>query len=295
MSASEKLCLKWNDFQANYCESLRDLRGDQEFADVTIACEGDVQIEAHKIILSASSPFFRNVLKKNKHPHPLLFLKGLKNTLLVSILDFIYDGEVNIAHEDLNEFLAAAEDLKVKGLSEERQIPARIKTVEKTHEVIIPRQETGIKSNKAMIAPEKQPYHQEYVVAEPNIKVESHVQEEDYSIIEYDMEETQIANDSSMIDYQKGEQAEQIERMIEKYGGVWTCKACGKTASQKCNIRSHVETHHLNDFSHHCDICGKSCRSKNALNVHKSTYHRSKPMKNAGDFHSAFTAQNNFQ
>jgi len=292
MSASEKLCLKWNDFQANYCESLRDMRGDQDFADVTLACEGDVQIEAHKIILSASSPFFKNVLKKNKHSHPLIFLKGLKNTLLVSILDFIYDGEVNIAHDDLNEFLAAAEDLKVKGLSEERNISNRTNpAAEKTHGVIIPRQET---SRKTVVVPAKQPFQPEFFEAESNIKMEAHhIEEEDYSIVEYDTQETHVAEDSSMIDYQKGEQAEQIENMIEKYEGVWTCKACGKTASQKCNIRSHVETLHLNYFSHVCDTCGKSCRSKNALNVHKSTYHRNKPMKNAGDFH--FTGQPNFQ
>jgi len=293
MSGSEKLCLKWNDFQANYCQSLRDLRSDQEFADVTIACEGDVQIEAHKIILSASSPFFKSVLKKNKHPHPLLFLKGLKNSLLVSILDFIYDGEVNIAHEDLNEFLVAAEDLKVKGLSEENKIKTFMKPLEKTNEVIIPRLER--KAPKPILVPEndKPVYAQEYVAVQPSVKVENHVEEEDYSIIEYDHidhgEEMQIAND-----YAKGEQAVQIENMIEKYEGVWTCKQCGKTASQKCNIRTHVETHHLNDFSHHCDVCGKSCRSKNALNVHKSTYHRSKPTNNPGDYHSVFPHQSSF-
>merc|ERR1719315_724529 len=138
MSGSEKLCLKWDDFQKNHSESLRDLRGDQEFSDVTLACEGDIQIQAHKIILSASSPFFKSVLMKNKHPHPLLFLKGLKNSLLASILDFIYDGEVNIAHEDLNEFLAAAEDLKVKGLSEENKMPTPINPIRKSNDILIP-------------------------------------------------------------------------------------------------------------------------------------------------------------
>lgn len=298
MGGSEKLCLKWNDFQANYCEALRELRGDEEFSDVTIACD-DVQIEAHKIILSASSPFFKNLLKKNKHPHPLVYLKGLKNSLLVSILDFIYDGEVNIAHEDLNEFLSAAEELKVKGLSEENTGPSRLPGTEKTNSVTVPRELTSKKPFKPAIAPEKQQYPQECAISEPSIKVESHVEaaedysmvashveEEDYSMVEYDAEDLQIAHDSSM--------ADQIESMFEKYEGVWTCKACGKTASQKCNIRSHVETHHLNDFSHHCDICGKSCRSKNALNVHKSTYHRSKPIKSPGDFHSAFPSQHHF-
>ena len=208
MSASEKLCLKWNDFQANYSESLRDLRGDQEFSDVTLACDGDVQIEAHKIILSASSPFFRSILKKNKHPHPLIFLKGLRNALLVSILDFIYDGEVNISHEDLNEFLAAAEDLKVKGLSEENKLPTQYKPIEKVNEVLIP----TIKRNipKPMVVP----HVQEYANTHAEIKLETYIEEEDYSVVEYEHEELQVASD-----YQKGEQGEQIENMIEKYEG----------------------------------------------------------------------------
>jgi len=280
MSTSEKLCLKWNDFQANISESFRDLRGDQEFSDVTLACEGDIQIEAHKIILSASSPFFKSILKKNKHPHPLLFLKGLKNSLLIPILDFIYDGEVNIAHEDLNEFLAAAEDLKVKGLSEENKMPTQIKTPGISNNARNPTLSPNFP--KQMESPNA--HAQAYITSKADIKIEHHIEEEGYSVVEYEPEEMQIVSE-----YQKNEQAEQIENMIEKYEGIWTCKACGKTASQKCNIRSHVETHHLNDFSHHCDICGKSCRSKNALNVHKSTYHRSKAFKQ-----SLFPQQNMF-
>ena len=54
------------------------------------------KIEAHKIIISASSPFFKDVLKNNKHSHPLIYMKGMKANALVSVLDFVYYGEVNI-------------------------------------------------------------------------------------------------------------------------------------------------------------------------------------------------------
>merc|ERR1711936_570824 len=42
---------------------------------------------------------------------------GVSYSDLVSILDFIYNGEVNVAQEDLNSFLAVAEELQIKGLT----------------------------------------------------------------------------------------------------------------------------------------------------------------------------------
>jgi len=117
MGTSEKFCLRWNDFESSISGSLRDLREEKDFFDVTLSC-GDEQLQAHKVILSACSPFFRNILRRNKHDHPLLYLKGMKYADLVSVLNFMYQGEVNVAQEDLNSFLAVAEDLKVKGLTQ---------------------------------------------------------------------------------------------------------------------------------------------------------------------------------
>jgi BTB/POZ domain len=58
---------------------------------------------------------FRNVLRRNPHQHPLLYLKGVKYKELTSVLNFMYQGEVNVAQDELNSFLAVAEELKVKG------------------------------------------------------------------------------------------------------------------------------------------------------------------------------------
>ena len=73
MQNTEKLCLQWNDFKENINEAFKELRYGTEFADVTLACEDGQQIEAHKVVLSSSSPFFGKLLKKKKHPHPLVF------------------------------------------------------------------------------------------------------------------------------------------------------------------------------------------------------------------------------
>ena len=77
-TADDKLRLQWNDFKENVCSTFGDLRQDNEFTDVTLACEDGQQVEAHKVVLVASSPFFLNILKRNKHPHPLIYIKGVK-------------------------------------------------------------------------------------------------------------------------------------------------------------------------------------------------------------------------
>jgi len=122
-SSGEKFCLKWNEFESNVSTAFRELRDDKDFFDVTLACEGN-QLEAHKVILSACSPFFRSVLKRNPHTHPLLYLKGIKYEDVLAVLNFMYHGEVNIAQDELNSFLAVAEDLQVKGLTQNGGTPS---------------------------------------------------------------------------------------------------------------------------------------------------------------------------
>jgi len=117
--SSEKFCLRWNDFESNISCAFRELREDKDFFDVTLACE-EKQVEAHKVILSACSPFFRAVLRKNPHTHPLLYLKGVKYCDMQAVLNFMYHGEVNVAQEDLNSFLSVAEELQVKGLTQDQ-------------------------------------------------------------------------------------------------------------------------------------------------------------------------------
>ena len=114
---TDKFCLRWNDFETNISSAFRDIRDDKDLFDVTLSC-GPRQVQAHKLILSACSPFFRTVFKQNPHQHPLLYLKGIQYDDLQSVLNFMYHGEVNVAQEDLNNFLAVAEELKIKGLTQ---------------------------------------------------------------------------------------------------------------------------------------------------------------------------------
>ena len=113
---SEKLCLKWNDYQENIKSVFGNFREDKDFNDVTLVCEDGQQVEAHKVILASSSPFFQKLLGRNRHPHPLIFMRGLKFDDLLAILDFLYRGEANVVQENLDSFLVIAEELKLRGL-----------------------------------------------------------------------------------------------------------------------------------------------------------------------------------
>ncbi|XP_059089227.1 broad-complex core protein isoforms 1/2/3/4/5-like isoform X12 [Tigriopus californicus] len=129
MGSTDKFCLRWNDFETNISAAFKELRQDKDFFDVTLTVDDDPNhvLQAHKVILSACSPFFRNVLLRQNaamgvagfsHPHPLVYLRGVSYEDLKHIIDFMYYGEVNVAQDDLQAFLQVAEDLKVKGLTQ---------------------------------------------------------------------------------------------------------------------------------------------------------------------------------
>lgn len=118
MDPDKTFCLKWNDFQQNIFSTIRNLRLDLDFLDVTIFCSGK-QVKAHKVILSACSSTFKAILKDAPSPHPVIVLWDVDAKDLSAILDFMYNGQVDIRQEDLESFLAAAGRLQVQGLSGE--------------------------------------------------------------------------------------------------------------------------------------------------------------------------------
>jgi len=119
MGSSDNFCLRWNDFESNISTSFRELREDSKFFDVTLCCDnGTDVVQAHKVILAACSPLFRKILARQKNQqNPFLYLKGIRLKELQAVLNFMYHGEVNVAQDSLNNFLAVAEELAVKGLT----------------------------------------------------------------------------------------------------------------------------------------------------------------------------------
>ena len=118
---SEKLCLQWNDFKENAVNSFGSLRHDIDLTDVTLACEDGKLVEVHKMVLASSSPFFQDMLKKNEHSHPLVYMRGVKSDDLLAIIDLIYYGEAKVYQENLDSSLAIVDELQLKGLTKKTE------------------------------------------------------------------------------------------------------------------------------------------------------------------------------
>ena len=112
----DKFCLTWNGFQVNTSKSINALKLDTSFVDVTLVSDEGKHISAHKVVLSMASEFFNDGLKKMNHPNPMIFLPEFDTKTLSSIIDYVYDGEVQLFQEELDSFLDAAQKLKINGL-----------------------------------------------------------------------------------------------------------------------------------------------------------------------------------
>ena len=121
--SDDKFCLKWNDFESNISRSFKELREEKDLFDVWLSCDnGQMELPAHKLILSACSSVLKHLLRRKSGSggcsSHVLYLRGVQSQDLEYILSFMYNGEVSLAQDQLNSFLAVAEDLQIKGLTQ---------------------------------------------------------------------------------------------------------------------------------------------------------------------------------
>ena len=240
---TEKLFLKWNDFQENVNTAFGNLRGNTDFSDVTLACEDGQQFEAHKVILAAYSPFFSQLLKKNElHKHSLIYMRGVKSENLSAIIDFLYCGEANICQENLESFLALAEELKLRGVMGQ----------------------TDAREEKDFYANQMQPNIKPVAQSDEKQQLMNADNDFDQKVkISGDFQELDNKVKSLMESSQNSIQNGRMQRTRAKI-----CKVCGKEGPPS-TIRDHIEAHHLEGVSLPCNICGKTFRSRTTLRLHK--------------------------
>jgi len=114
---SQQYCLRWNNHQHNLLSVFEDLLHHEAFVDVTLACDG-LQLKAHKMVLSACSPYFQSLLYGTPDRHPIVFLRDVRYHEMKALLEFMYRGEVSVDQDNLSSLLKVAEGLKIKGLAE---------------------------------------------------------------------------------------------------------------------------------------------------------------------------------
>lgn len=130
MTSNQQFSLKWTNYTSHIANVFSSFRSEEDYCDATLCCEGRT-IVAHKIILSACSMYLRKIFKENPSQHSVIIFKNIKYDDLLAIVDYMYQGEVNIEEGAITTFLKTAELLIVHGLVdvEEEDLYSPIQTI----------------------------------------------------------------------------------------------------------------------------------------------------------------------
>ena len=293
---SEKFSLKWNDFQSKVSKSFSDLRKENDFLDVTLVSDDGKCLPAHKLVLSASSSFFKSILRKASHSNPMIYLSGFHSKNLHSMMDYIYEGEVQILQDDIDEFLDVAQKLKIENLigshlSEENDVSSDVfvKDPLPEEEIFLKNDDTDCVEDFSSenLEPEHEvtddlihPISQFSSIVDAKAAVDELVEkmaEErrkmKTQIRRSNMQTTPISQFSSVVDAKAA-----VDELVEKIDDCWTCKECGKTTTNKrtlSDLRRHAEIH-IKGLAFDCQLCGKTFGSRIRLNGHKMREHKKK-------------------
>jgi len=277
MSDDGSYSLSWDLHQENSASTLKSLWETRDFLDVTIACDDD-QIDAHKVILSAASPFFHNILKRNPHSHPLIYLRGTAKKDVQSLLNYIYSGETQVLQEDLEDFMALASSLKVKGLTEEESgAKDEIYSAEesgKKEEKFAESTRKKTKKQPTMKKRKKDSLSDDIEILETTEEIcKIEVQESDMSDLvekyasDENSESFQYQNISNSFNTSMTEYDERISELMTKTENLWNCTQCGYSKKNKNHVQEHVQSH-IEGFSHECKLCNKTFSRKRDLRNH---------------------------
>jgi len=305
---SENLVLQNSDFVQNHVQFYRELMEDQEMTDITLAAE-DSAIEAHKFILSATSPFFRGIIRSSRHQSPYVYLKGVKMEDLQALVTFMYTGETKVRAGDIKRFLTTAHELKIAGLIKNKG-EGDVKANKKNTRSLLKKKKDSIEET---LVEDMEPEDNEEIESMmENVEVE--MMEGEAVVSELETSENQESeeisesyedeNDASNTDdIDKATSKEEVEKVKKEKAPkdrkkkihidpevlktemnarlkyvfdratqrpIHVCIECDVNFPNKKAARDHVELH-LTGTGLICTNCGLSFKGKQGLSVHAKT------------------------
>ncbi|XP_047368000.1 protein abrupt isoform X4 [Vespa velutina] len=301
-SGEQQYSLRWNDFHSSILSSFRHLRDEEDFVDVTLACDSS-SFTAHKVVLSACSPYFRRLLKKKKKKkkkkknaffecsqanpcqHPIVILRDVASSDMESLLRFMYHGEVHVGQEQLAAFLKTAQMLQVRGLADVNSGAATAKIPpppsSSGNNGSAPAQSTGEDSNSISDNEEDM---------SNNDSILNSVKTEPSDILNDSMEHHRSTFPAALLGLQglmpgpSGIHAANqdpnyvarrgLDMMRVRATDPRPCPKCGKIYRSAHTLRTHLEDKHTICPGYRCVLCGTVAKSRNSLHSHMSRQHR---------------------
>ena len=277
----EKYSLTWHTYSDHLKNMMKELMMNEDFSDVTLVTEDKKEIKANINILSACSPVFKGILKKEKNSSPIIYLRGMQFSEIESILQFIYLGEATFYEERMDEFLAVAKSLEIKELCHT--------TTKRNYE---PEGEP-LELNDPLKLNVKVEDMEEQLVTSDSLKRPNHKERREKlsGNGKYDCEPCQRSFSQSTFyrhkrtvhdgvkyacwqcDYQATNQQSLDMHTQAKHEGIkYNCDQCDYQATQQGNLIRHIQSKH-EGIKHACQQCDYQASYKGDLTIHNQAKH----------------------
>ena len=291
--AINKLSLAQKDFELFKDGSVKDILNEKRYTDITLACNDDKQIDAHRIILSSHSLFFRRILQQNDRRDMLLYLPNASSIELENILEFLYLGQTEVDENDFEKFLRLGKVFEIQILTDleincEREPGILLQAIMDSGYV-----GEGLVIGKSLLKRQpngKFPCDQCDYQSVARSHVKRHKEGVHFGIKHscdecakeyFDLYELRIHKKSAHegVLYQ----CEQCNRTFphpktlqthekEHQGSVTKCTRCEKSCTTVGSLRHHIIKHH-DGLKHVCDQCEFKTKRLQSLKEHKGTVH----------------------
>ena len=250
-----KVSLNHFNYEGHIAQKFKQMLIDEAFTDVTLVCEDERQLKAHRVVLSSSSSVLKGIFDKNNHQHPLVFLSDITSQVMENILEFIYTGQVQVEQTELEKFMKISTKLKVYGLMSDsgftentrtRTVNSHTKEYDQSRRVVIAKPENKDSGLK-----------QEHVEEdEPNINP--------LAVIHTPDDQDEVYEN---IDEKVQEVYDTIEEKVN-------CAMCNKEFENASELKTHVLTHKkMKEPKFKCDQCSKMFTTKAAMDRHSKGLH----------------------
>ena len=275
---ADKFLFKGNNFQSTIARSFGVLRAEEDLFDVTLVSDDQVAVSAHKLILSASSSFFKSILKKNVHSHPLIYLSGVHSTNLLRVLDYMYEGEVKLLEDQVESFLLVSNKLMIDGMVHDSNKLTETSPVSEPPDLQSPPVPTDAPVQLEVPAPhfitadiikEAEEVKKE---KKPELFVVEDIELDEKIGQNYPVVEMKPSNDKFYItDVLEADLKIQEVMTRDKEG--FKCNVCTYKSGYRHSVMGHIENKHIQGLSFDCEDCGKILKNRNQLGNHRSKFH----------------------
>ena len=264
----EKYSLTWHAFSDHLKNMMKELMMNEDFADVTLITEDKKQINANMSVLSACSPVFKDILKKDKNSSAIMYLRGIQYSEMESIMKYIYLGEAKCYEERMDEFLAVAKSLEIKefcenetGKNDKPSETLSPKEVEK--EVVMSDQKIYSQEIEELCKTETGTNDEPRVTSSP-VTISDHKPKQGYQSVMYKCDQC---------DYQNHRKDKRATHIQSKHEGVkYYCDQCDYKANLQDGLTKHIRSKH-DGIKYACDQCDYEANRKDNLTNHVKSKH----------------------